>query len=216
MENNIITLKEKELDKAFRENENSYGLIISMFSLERLWIPFVFATSIREWDVQSKVRQCMDLMWDRIFEEESSTSKKSDFINLLDTITDCYTEDDSNNINYNYSFDNYLINALYSNIGYFFDDSMSEGYRIRTSASMAVLELLSDYIVDKKEIKSEESFQSNINEESLILSELKRIDKDLIFTKNNGKNIKKIKELKDFYKNFEILPIKSLELKLSN
>lgn len=212
MENNIITLKEKELDKAFKENKNSYGLIISMYSLERLWIPFVFTTSIREWDVQSKVRQCMDMMWDRIFEGISIKGKKSDFIDILDTITDYYAEDESNNISYNYCFDNYLINALYSNIGYFFDDPRSEGYRIRTSASMAVLELLSDYIVDNKDIKSEESFQNNINDEKLILSELKRIDQDLIFTQKNYKDIKKIKELKDFYTNLEILPIKTLKL----
>lgn len=209
----IIFLKEKELDKVFKENDNCHGLIISMLSLERIWAPFVFATSLREWDVQAKVRQCMDMMWYRIFDEKAMNIKKSDFKNLLDTITNCYAEDESNNISYNYCFDNYLINALYSNIGYFFDDPRSEKYRKRTCASLAVLELLSDYIVDNKHIKSEESFQNNIIEEKLILLELQRIDQDVFFTQKNFKDIKKIKELKSFYTNFEILPIRELRLK---
>lgn len=212
MENSIVALKEKELNNKFNENETNYGLIISLFSLERLWIPFIFTTSLRKWDVQTKVRQCMDMMWERILEGKSD--KKPDFINLLDTITTRYMEDDSNNIVYNYNFDNYLINALYSNIGYFFDDPSSEAYQIRTSAPMAVLELLSDYIIDNECLKkSDESLQNDFEEGDLIRSELKRIDYDMVIAQQICSDTKRLKEFKELYSSLEIVPINTLQLK---
>lgn|GEM_PF-4206322 len=41
---NIITLKQEELSQIFNEIEVNQSFIMSIFFLERLWIPFVFAT----------------------------------------------------------------------------------------------------------------------------------------------------------------------------
>ena len=216
MEDNIITLEGEKIYKEFEKSENRYGLIISMFSLERLWIPFTFATSQRTWDVQTKVRQCLDMMWNRISEGKTSVNGKAVFSKVLNAITNQYEEDDSKNIVYNYAFDNYLVNALYSNIKYFFDDPASEKYKVRTSASMAVFDLLSDYMVDITGVKNEQDYTKNIAEDELILAELERIAHDMVYTRNNLNNIEKINQLKEYYMNMEILPINTLELQVLN
>jgi len=138
-------IKQEELSQIFKEIEVNQSLIMSMFSLERLWIPFVFATKKRTWDVQEKIRECMDIVWERILGGVINIGMKTRFETMLDYIAEKYEDD---NINYNYCFDNYLVNALYSNIGYFFDEPTVSGYKVRTTASIMVLDLLSDYIVD--------------------------------------------------------------------
>jgi len=91
---NIITLKQEELSQIFKEIEVNQSLIMSMFSLERLWIPFVFATKKRTWDVQEKIRECMDIVWERIL-GVINIGMKTRFETMLDYIAEKYEDDNT-------------------------------------------------------------------------------------------------------------------------
>lgn len=210
MRDNIIDLKCDEIKEVLEKNEFECGLIVNMFALERLWQPFVFSTSKRTWDVQSKVRKCMDMIWERILDSNISKKRESEFENLLENITQRYLEDDDMGIEYSYCFDSCLMSALYSDIGYYF--GRASKYNVSINGIAATLDLLGDYVADTEDSEYKKEFEDIIKDSKLVLSKIERIDSDIQFVLGNYKNMKNINERKEIYKDIKILPLDDLEL----
>ena len=196
-------LEYEEIQRQFAGSDNLKCMIRAMLSLERLWQPFLYSTSHIESDVQKKVREYMDGVWERIFADRVNGDKEKYYRQLIEDVGEKLCEAEDNGKLTKCRYEGYLYDALVSGFGWFFMPDKSKMIGI----VLAATDLISDKIVDEYFAQGggQEEGDYYMNH-PYRKAEFERIEKDRVISELYPESKNEIIELREQYQNMWIIP----------
>ena len=180
------------------KNMNPFQIyLVPLLACERMWTPFL--EGLRP-QYKSKLeycaRNCLDMMWDYVIEKK--TLQKDVYQKNLSIINDLTDESDPL-IEFSTPFPLYLIDQLFS--GIIDDTNFNNIISTCASSTLGTLDMIYDNLLDQIDDPSA------VDVHPAILSELDRIEKDIIMAKRFPANKHQITQIKTSYQSLRLVPV---------
>lgn len=186
----------QKIESEFRNMNQFQIYLVPLLAFERMWTPFL--EGLRP-QYKSKLeycaRNCLDIMWDYVIEKK--TLQKDIYQKNLSIINDLADESDPL-IEFSTPFPLYLIDQLFSGI---IDSTSSNIINVCASSTLGTLDMIYDNLLDQI------GDPSAVDIHPAILSELDRIEKDIILAKLFPSNKFQVTQIKTSYQSLRLVPV---------
>lgn len=187
----------KKIETEFSGMNAQQIAVVPLLASERMWL--VFQEGIHpqhKAKLEYHVRSCLDIMWGCVFEGNSPIQEEV-YQKNLNAINDLADENDPD-AEFITPFPLYLIDQLFSGI---LDTDDENRVRTCAAATVRTLDMICDHLFDQ----IDNSFI--IDTHPSVLSELNRIENDIMLAKNFPINSSKIVQIRDSYRLLRLVPI---------
>ena len=187
----------KKIETEFSGMNAQQIAVVPLLASERMWLVFQEGLHPQyKAKLEHHVRSCLDIMWECVFEGKSPIQEEI-YQKNLNTINDLADENDPD-AEFTTPFPFYLIDQLFSGI---LDTDDEDKARTCAAATVRALDMICDNLFDQiDDSRVIDTHQS-------VLSELNRIENDIMLAKNFPLNISQIIQIRDSYRLLRLVPI---------